>query len=443
MTLFTGHGVDKDKEEGIKWLTVAAEQGHVDAMKELSEEYASGTLSGEEHQEDAVKWHLASAEQGDEWAQIELGHCYRRGKGVEKNLEEAARWFTEAAEQGNAFGLVDLGVCYQHGQGVEKDSNEAFKCYQESLKTGDDPRAISLVGHSYLEGVGTEIDTEKALGFLREYAENGGDGSGRAQEELGWCHYTDEYGVQDLEEAAKWFRLSAEQGNDMGQYFLAECYRDGKGVEKDFDEALKWFKAAADQGDDMAAFEIAWGNRDWGDSSVEMIKDSIDWIRSGVEQGSSEAMYALSMCYEAGDGVEESEEKREKWLFAAAKLGHREAQYFFAIAVIERLNDEGGSFEEKHEEAVRYIRNLAEEGDKSAQCTLGEWCRDGLVVEKDPKEAFKWFRAAAEQGHWMATGSLGACYRDGIGVEKDSEEADKWLALFNQAFEQDTGEEDD
>lgn len=52
----------------------------------------------------------------------------------------------------------------------------------------------------------------------------------------------------DYVEAAKWFRLAAEQGLAEAQHALGSFYEDGTGVEQDYTEAVKWYKKAAEQG---------------------------------------------------------------------------------------------------------------------------------------------------------------------------------------------------
>ena len=53
---------------------------------------------------------------------------------------------------------------------------------------------------------------------------------------------------QDHDEAARWYRLAAEQGNANAQNNLGTMYADGQGVKKDDAEALRWWRKAADQG---------------------------------------------------------------------------------------------------------------------------------------------------------------------------------------------------
>lgn len=51
-------------------------------------------------------------------------------------------------------------------------------------------------------------------------------------------------------EAARWYRLAAEQGHAHAQQWLAGLYFDGRGVRKDYREAASWYLKAAEQ--DMA-----------------------------------------------------------------------------------------------------------------------------------------------------------------------------------------------
>ena len=51
--------------------------------------------------------------------------------------------------------------------------------------------------------------------------------------------------LKDDAEAAKWFRLAAEQGVASAQYDLGLSYAFGEGVLKDAAEAARWFRLAA------------------------------------------------------------------------------------------------------------------------------------------------------------------------------------------------------
>ena len=83
--------------------------------------------------------------------------------------------------------------------------------------------------------------------------------------------------------------------------------------------------------------------------------------------------------------------------------------------------------------ALRLWRDLAEQGDASAQTSLGRMYRDGRGVSADQAEAVKWFRKAAEQGDAAAQANLGFMYGRGRGVPKDDGQAVDW---FRKAAEQ-------
>ena len=53
---------------------------------------------------------------------------------------------------------------------------------------------------------------------------------------------------EDDAEAAKWFRMAADQGYAASQYKLGVGYANGRGVPEDHAEAVKWYRKAAEQG---------------------------------------------------------------------------------------------------------------------------------------------------------------------------------------------------
>ncbi|MDO5667618.1 MAG: tetratricopeptide repeat protein [Alcaligenaceae bacterium] len=71
-------------------------------------------------------------------------------------------------------------------------------------------------------------------------------------------HYaTGDAVVEDVEEAAKWFLMAANQGHADAQVNLAVWYAMGLGVEQNQQEAFKWYQRAAAQGDSQAQYSLA------------------------------------------------------------------------------------------------------------------------------------------------------------------------------------------
>jgi uncharacterized protein len=79
--------------------------------------------------------------------------------------------------------------------------------------------------------------------------------------------------------------------------------------------------------------------------------------------------------------------------------------------------------------AVGMLKPLAEQGNVTAQATLGLLYDTGYGVPHDLDEAVKWYRMAALQGDKSARYNLGQMYDTGQGVPQDVVRAYMWFAL--------------
>ncbi len=79
--------------------------------------------------------------------------------------------------------------------------------------------------------------------------------------------------------------------------------------------------------------------------------------------------------------------------------------------------------------AADKFKELAEQGDASAQFNLGSLYRQGQGVSQDDKQAALWWAKAADQGHTDAMDNLGLRYAKGEGVEQDLVQAYKWFSI--------------
>jgi TPR repeat protein len=72
-------------------------------------------------------------------------------------------------------------------------------------------------------------------------------GSARAQAFLGFMYANGRGVPQHFGQAAKWYRLAAEQGNGNAQFALGLLYDKGQGVPQNLVEAHKWLNLSAAQ----------------------------------------------------------------------------------------------------------------------------------------------------------------------------------------------------
>ncbi len=78
------------------------------------------------------------------------------------------------------------------------------------------------------------------------------------------------------------------------------------------------------------------------------------------------------------------------------------------------------------EELVSDTMQLARQGDREAQFSLGLMYDTGNMVERDPEQAVFWFKKAATAGVAGACLYLGMKYAFGAGVKQDRAKAEHW-----------------
>ena len=244
------------------------------------------------------------------------------------------------------------------------------------------PQAMRRLGQMYEKGNCVEQDEDEAFKWYKLAAANG---------ELEVIQYlTEDKGLNYSEEPLEWCMKVAELGDLSAQIYLAEIYRDGNGVEKDVEESLKWYKMAAEDGN----------------------CDAIKNITLVAENGCLEAMLYLAQSYEEGIGVEADDDKAFEWYYLAAKSGNLEAIQWLAAKMVLNYS----------EEPLELCIKLAENGDSYAQIYLAE-----MYDGKDFEESLKWYKLAAEGGNRDAIYHLGYMYYRGDEVEQSYEEAYYWF----------------
>jgi TPR repeat protein len=119
------------------------------------------------------------------------------------------------------------------------------------------------------------------------------------------------YVAKDFEEAAKWWRKSAELGHTkamcmLGMYYIrpvGETHTDVGGPPLDIAEGIEWLRKAAEQGSVAAQCEL--GRIYFGGKYIPRdYAEAVKWLLKAKEQGSEEATYLLR-------ALEEEEEQKK------------------------------------------------------------------------------------------------------------------------------------
>ncbi len=183
-------------------------------------------------------------------------------------------------------------------------------------------------------------------------------------------------------EAARAYRVRAEQGDAPAQYGLGNSYRRREGVPLDYAEALRWYLKAADQGDAKAQYGLGFMYRN-GQGVPQDNAEAVRWDRKAADQGYAEAQYVLGLVYSRGEGVPPDDA-----------------------------------------EAVRWYRKAADQNYAPAQRALGlSYFR---AVPRDDVESLRWFCKAAAQGDRFSQAHLTVSYFKGQGAPRNYAEAAHW-----------------
>ncbi len=201
-----------------------------------------------------------------------------------------------------------------------------------------------------------------------------------------WLFERDAPNEQNLNEAVKWFRNGANQGDTKAWTLLGHMYGEGYGVPKDFDQAMKLWLKAAEQGEVTAqkslALTLAFQNKE---------TESENWIRKAAEQGDRWGQLALGKSHSHGNPADKL--LAYMWLDLAAAQGSRRAahardqvaykMYPDQIAEAKKLAQE---WREKHKsgeaQAVAVYLPPKPEGDGAPRCLTG--ATFGPIAEDSP-----------------------------------------------------------
>jgi TPR repeat protein len=85
-------------------------------------------------------------------------------------------------------------------------------------------------------------------------------------------------------------------------------------------------------------------------------------------------------------------------------------------------------------QAFKLFQPLAEQGNASAQQSVGEMYENSKGVTQDYAQAVDWYRKAAVQGDFFGQYKLGIIYAEGKGVTQDFVRAHMWFNLSAAQF---------
>jgi TPR repeat protein len=323
---------------------------------------------------------------------------------------------------------------------------------KEKAEKGDAESQYQL-GEYYLDG-SHGMPLKDAIAWINKAAEQG---LAKAQYKMGYAHTCLWVKPASEEEAMRWYRLAAAQGNVDAFSRLAlaaiklakEAYlkEDQAAFKEHRRVAMEWYTKAAEAGDRGAQFELAeMYNRmnDFGRSENSRrhgvtdadcdFEAAMKWYLKAAKSKYPHpgAMYRIGMLYLEGKGVTQDTQTAIKWLELASKGGAG-----WATEELTSLYRSGKLAPKNIAKALELLRAEAESGSHSANRELGLMYYFGEEVPIDFSLAFKYLSAAIERptGSWDGNvyNILGHFYEEGKVTPRDLDKAFKYHLIGAKA----------
>jgi hypothetical protein len=296
------------------------------------------------------------------------------------NAEAFASWL-EAAHAGDARSMFRVGWAVVADHDFGKPA-EGFEWLRRSAEAGYGP-AFTILGGTYLRGVGCEPDLAKARRWLEAAVER--DDS-RARYELGWMCMRGQGVEPEVDRALALWKAAAARGHAPSMNTLGIVFEHGRGVEADAAEAASWYQRAADLG--YAEAMVRLGHLYESGRGVPQDKArAFELCKRAVETGSARAKYELAICYDRGTGVDRNPARTRELMLASARGGYGFAQLTVANAYLEGK----WGFSKSLPRGAAWLRIAADGGNEKAQKKLEQ-------IEPTMSEAERviWYATLAE-----------------------------------------------
>ncbi|CAO4838865.1 MAG: hypothetical protein CNLJKLNK_00855 [Holosporales bacterium] len=166
-------------------------------------------------------------------------------------------------------------------------------------------------------------------------------------------------------------------------------------------------------------------------SSTEAFAEEIKWLRCAADAGNTEALRALGLCYEHGNGIPMDKYEALKLYEKAAHNGDNEAEKFALMLKADISMKTKGILDPN---VMAQLKERAQ-SDAELMMVLYKVYQSGIggypaSSQEALAEGAKWLKRAADAGNAQALKALGLCYVHGSGVPVDKCEA---IKLFEQA----------
>ncbi len=285
---------------------------------------------------------------------------------VNFNFHDATNYLCQESRQGNIAAQALWGFALIVQGSSPESTNAGLQLLRGSAEKGYVPAMLNL-GYLLEGDKYVRRNYDEAFHWFSRAADAG---DAEAQLQSGGCY---QYGLgttPNLAMAAKYYRLSAGQTNFVAMKSLGYLLMNGYGVETNETEAQYWLMRAAKEGGNRRAMYNLGVIYSLKYPDTNAMVEGFKWMKQGAELGDALAAQELANFYYRGwGGTETNLASYRYWRIKAAMLGATDSQFF-----------------------------------------MGQACRLGDGVPKDPETSLVWYDKAAAKNHPEALYDLALHY---------------------------------
>ena len=480
--LYGYYGVERDLHLAFRCLLYASHQGIATAIGLLGVMYLEG-LDVEKDFNSAINLFTDAASNGDLFSMNQLINLYHAQN---NDYSDGQRWVNKIVDEIEAaiskevpFAYYLKGLYQKKGYLYDGDNHASFENILHAAEL-DVPQAQFEISEMYASGLGTEINYEKAMFWLKKAAENG---DYQAEGKYGIMLFeTSTLAPKTKKESFPYLKNSYEKGYDQAYWCLAQCYMFGTGTNINMDLAYplyiraaeegiikaqellceryfrgdgplsqnyglcaKWGEAAIKQGSKVVRFETAYSQSEIGNNErakelyLELAnegnaasmnnlgclltnhKEKAEWFLRAADKGENYGMWNIGRFYRDGKGVEQNIEKAIHYLTQSSIKGN-----IGAMLDLAKIYHSGISIEKNYHKAIEWYKKAADKDDMGAILSLAEIYSNGDDSIRNMETAIHYYKIAAEKDNSIALFKLGQVYEYGNCVEQNIDQAIYW-----------------
>lgn len=234
----TGEGVEKNREESVKWISKAAENKDPLGLALLGYMYDDG-VGVKQDLKKAVDLINESAELGLSESQFYMALAYDQGRGVKKNTQSVLYWLEKAANQNHLKSCYWLGLIYETGDGVAVDNNQAQRWYLKAASLGNLEAQRSMARRFY--------EKEKYAQAFDWFKKAALQNDAHSVFMIGVLLQEGRGVPKNLKKGFDFILKAARMGDKEAMSFAGQCYQEGLGVEKNANKSVFWLQKAEDE----------------------------------------------------------------------------------------------------------------------------------------------------------------------------------------------------